>query len=1035
MLSLRTESLEVIATLKASQVVQTLQSMYYQTYFVSTRDQISLALTQYRAGNTTTENWSLVSTFFNSTFGTSQAIIAVSIFDISGTLAYNVSVDPSKVFDTHLFPASNRTQFIQQHKTTDLVLAGPLLNPSDESYLMSITLPVLSNGTLFVGSETQSGFVTIVFTTDQYRSIINDTTGLNDNGAMYLVSTTNSTSASGRRDVTLLFPRTNDITNYTPTVSINEVMTVNLALDTRQPGSSINAQLFGPSPVAVGYAYINALGNDWVVLITDPHSFVFAPITKLRNITVISGSTVMVVCTLVIVFCVHFGVQPIYRLTHAAEQTTLSFHSDDPKPSEKSRDRPLKSRLSFWKSEKNAASMLSQSLTPSPSNTEQKSISPGTVVEPAEDIEAVSGSHPTIAGPISPMGDKHRTNTELSSARRILVPVRVKIREFKYVTDELVSLQYSFNRMADELDKQYTQLEDMVFERTKELEAAMVQAEKANEAKSLFIANITHELRTPLNGILGLTAVSLTERDQTKVKRSLRLISKSGMLLLSLLNDLLTFSKNQIGHVAIEENEFVVEEILAQLQEIYKSCNNDKRIVFEYDVAPVLPHMVLFGDSGRILHVLLNLMSNCVKFAPEESKVTVRIKCTHIDAQSTAELQGVFETPSDISVPSAASSLAYSIRRHLSNSSGSHPISTSVSSATGSKSSVLFFAEPRPCTLRFEVEDQGPGIDLAQADSLFEPFVQGDQALSRKHGGAGLGLSICKQLVDVMGGIIELRNVTCGSGLVVIVDLPLKQTRRISDSSRYSADRRRTSTPSSSFSAGSGPPPRALNDLKPQPPAPTSAAAGYFSLRPKPHSRATDTTLTMHHHHHHHHRSTSNHPASPSTITLGTPSSPSDAATTTTAPRKPHILVAEDNIINQEIMKRMLALEGLRDVDLALNGDQAVAKTSHALALHKPYDIIFMDVQMPFLDGLAATRVLRDEVGFKGPVVALTAFADERERCREAGMDGYLEKPVMRDALRKVLDEYCGAEALLDVVGKEGGGFESALRDGPATPT
>lgn len=1142
--------------MKAAQVLQVLNTFYYQSYLISTRDQVGLALTRYRAGNLTDANWVLVNNLLNSTFGTSQAIVAAGIFDLSGSLAFYIASNSSNQYSDDLFPVQQDINISTAIDNNGIYIAGPLYNEFDSTYLTSMTLPVLTNSTIFVESETQAGYISLIFQTYSFRNIINDTTGLNANGMMYLVSAENRT-INGKEELIVqpLLPATNKKTALVGPYTLEDVPAVKYALATRTPGSDLNSKIFGVHDRAVGYALCQAYSANWVVLISESHQEVYEPIHQLRNITLIAGGVTLVVCVLVIIFLVHWGVQPIYRLKQAAEQIALSFHgtNNSPQPAggyEKeypptNKGSSLKSRVSFWKQKPAASethSSTTENMTPTVSSTQSitndksSEYSPSTAInissssredmsiQPSKAAKSVNStieeSNDKLVVIIAvPSADKEisspppilleKSESPLSSEnRRMLVPTRVKIREYRYFTDELVSLQYSFNGMADELEKQYTHLEDMVRERTKELEAARVQAENANEAKSLFIANITHELRTPLNGILGMTAVSMTENDPNKVKRSLKVISKSGILLLNLLNDLLTFSKNQIGNIVIEEKEFMIDEVISQLTTVYIKQANEKRIALDYDVSPASSkNMILYGDFGRILHVLLNIISNCLKFAPENSKIQIRIQCLQeegslVTPYDSTNGQGIVSSSSKINTTSSSNIPAsnnpfvgpvveqssdlestnelilvatssgarglpaqlppHSIKSRL-NSSESLGISSSTthssieqsqsntSSQSQSKSSMQIFGEPRPCVFRFEVEDEGPGVDPSRMEQLFEPFVQGDQALSRRHGGAGLGLSICKQLVNLMGGVISLRNSSTGSsGLIVTVDLPLKQTRKLSSNHGYDLTHYRTSdamssrqnsvqSSESSFMHSTSDRRESISSLPSLTPIPIPgpvvgsnmngmqkkaanevSTGSYFDPRPKVHKRHTDSTLkTL--------KATS-----PITITA---ESAKTNLSTKSAPVKARILVAEDNIINQEIMKRMLGLEGIRDVDLAVNGEQAIARVEDAIRRGFHYDVVFMDIQMPSMDGLQATRIIRNQLGYTYPVVALTAFADEENaaQCLETGMDSFLEKPVMRDSLREVLVKYCDTEALNDELSLPMSNFESSLYT-PPTP-
>ncbi|KAF5102921.1 hypothetical protein D0Z00_000179 [Geotrichum galactomycetum] len=1056
-LSLRAESLEVIATLKASQVLQVLNTLYYQAYLLSIRDPIKIALTKFRAGNASSENWSAVSTIFNSTFGTSQSIISASIFDLAGTLAFNISSTPDSVYPRDLYSSLRGPDYTSIIKDSGVFIAGPQLNPFDSSFLMSMTLPVLTNSTIFVETNKLSGYITLIFQASGLSSIVNDSIGLNVDGRMYLVGAGNVTNLNDNsikdvQTISLLLPSVQSDYHLIGNHPISAAPAVGLALSSNLPGSVLNSQAFGSMQRAVGYALVTAYSTIWVVLISETHNSVYESIDKLRNITLIAGVSILVVCVLVIVGCVHMGVQPIYRLKQAAEQTTLLFHQDKkhdssagditstpprpPTPSLRQTLSPsLRQNLSFWKSKlgsHNSQISSDINMTPTHSNTAPGTLnlSPVTIVSNLSDSElsnsnntsinkSLSTNHTVINPVTNPAvtgsndnnktssinnNKQYNTNTNTNELvkttspepeRRLVIPARVRVREYKYFTDELVSLQYSFNSMADELEKQYTHLEDIVKERTKELEAARIQAEKANEAKSAFIANITHELRTPLNGILGMTAVSMTEEDPEKIKRSLKVISKSGLLLLNLLNDLLTFSKNQIGNIVIEEKEFVIDELITQLELTYGSQAQDKKIIFEHEIEPheTYKNMVLFGDSGRILHVLLNIISNCLKFAPKGSKIKIKFRCSSPPLDPEEEMTRLFSQNS----------------------------TTSSSQA----SSLLIFEEPKPCTLTLEVEDEGPGVDPSKMEKLFEPFVQGDQALSRRHGGAGLGLSICNQLVGLMGGSIVLKN-SIPRGLIVKVALPIKQTRKLASSSNFKKTvpalplpaQLQQPTPSSQLALSPG----SILPLPPQLPlsrsvtrqssmqssrsslvdmperrtsisVPQPEQTSYFDKRPNPVHRNTATTLT--------------------TV---------KALSTTTASitgggdhQVIKILIVEDNMINQEIMKRMVMLQfptlfPTTDlvIDLAVNGEQAVAKIEEAIRRGFYYKVVFMDIQMPRMDGLQATRIIRSQLGYVYPIIALTAYVPDDLGSIDAmkNMDGVLEKPVDMDALKAILEKF-----------------------------
>ena len=184
----------------------------------------------------------------------------------------------------------------------------------------------------------------------------------------------------------------------------------------------------------------------------------------------------------------------------------------------------------------------------------------------------------------------------------------------------MTDLTSTYNEMTEELVRQYENLEERVAERTKELEEQKKLAEAANEAKGLFVANISHELRTPLNGILGMASVCMGEDDMGKIKESLHVVYRSGELLHNLLTDLLNFSKNQFGGhlLTLDEGEFRMLEIVTQVTSIFHQQAEESKIDFSIILDPEdkIMDMVLWGDSNRILQVLINLVGNSLKFTP-----------------------------------------------------------------------------------------------------------------------------------------------------------------------------------------------------------------------------------------------------------------------------------------------------------------------------------------------------------------------------------------------------------------------------------
>ncbi|SPN97301.1 related to protein histidine kinase [Cephalotrichum gorgonifer] len=605
------------------------------------------------------------------------------------------------------------------------------------------------------------------------------------------------------------------------------------------------------------------------------------------------------------------------------------------------------------------------------------------------------------------------------------IPGKVKDRKH-FITDELTELTKTFNDMRDELLKQYTVLDDKVAVRTRELEISKKAAEAANESKTLFIANISHELKTPLNGIMGLAAVCMEEDDVGKIKQSLRTLYKSGDLLLHLLEDLLSFSKNQIGQqLALEQKEFSLIDIRSQILTIFDKQVRESNINFsvlflqvesvdlvsqvkngvEFKIPAMGPQgtgrlkdMCLYGDQHRILQVIINLVSNSLKFTPKGGKVEVRIRCLgetdeavghHVSRSSSSsnpgsksrKRLGSTSTHSAGTVAPQGTALAINPMEPMN--------ATELKYPTRGRSPTPPPPNAKSFVFEFEVEDTGPGIPEAMQQQVFEPFVQGDWGLSKKFGGTGLGLSICQQLANLMGGNITLRS-TVGVGSVFTMQIPLKYLKDRTPSTASSSIRSHKVDIDSGDSECKGKPSstvrpnpesKAASVLDPQPRLVGLRQPFFASDRPAPQS--TQAKL-----------------ATVETALAAKKGHPGACA-------RLRVLVADDNSTNIEVVSKMLKLEDVYDVTVAKDGQEAYEQVKAAMAADRGFDVIFMDVQMPNVDGLQSTRLIRG-MGYKSPIVALTAFSEESNvrECMESGMDEFLSKPIRRPALKQVLQKF-----------------------------
>ncbi|KAK3989266.1 putative signal transduction histidine-protein kinase [Cladorrhinum sp. PSN332] len=770
--------------------------------------------------------------------------------------------------------------------------------------------------------------------------------------------------------------------------------------------NSINEQGWA---VAVGAARPQTSLVSWAIVIEQDAREAFEPIRQLRTILVACVFGTLGLVLLLVFPCAHLSVMPILRLKAATEKSIAppGYESDDSDTDVADEENPSSGGTTSGRSSEKT---FFQKVRRRIRKRRKAKLRQGISNEP--------------------------------SRRQFKIPARVDDRKH-IVTDELTELTETFNEMTEELLKQYTSLDEKVAERTRELEISKKAAEAANESKTLFIANISHELKTPLNGIMGMCAVCMEEDDIVRIKQSLKTLYKSGDLLLHLLEDLLSFSKNQIGQqVSLEEREFRLGDVRSQMLAIFDKQVRENKINFnvtfvgtEYLEASASPErngldlkklpalgpagagrlkdMCLWGDQHRILQVIINLVSNSLKFTPPGGKVDLRIRCL-----GEVEQTLVGENSRSSSFSKAGSGRQGRTRHrvgsestHSGSSKGQSPASppappggTALSinpvDRKGHPQIQIRERSPTPpppnaksYLFEFEVEDTGPGIAPHMQQKIFEPFVQGDLGLSKKYGGTGLGLSICSQLATIMGGSISLRS-TVGVGTTFTMQIPLKyvkdrasstasssiKSRPTSVASMDSPDKRNSFTITRSSSDPPPPPPPTVLDKQPRL---VGLSQPFFATNPNPRPTKEDQLAAIE----------------------------SAMANKASGQGRLRVLVAEDNPTNIEVVSRMLKLEEIYDVTIAKDGQEAYDLVKAAMENNQQFDVIFMDIQMPNLDGLQSTRLIR-KMGYSAPIVALTAFSEESnvKECMESGMDEFLSKPIRRPALKQVLKKFATIE-------------------------
>jgi osomolarity two-component system sensor histidine kinase SLN1 len=391
--------------------------------------------------------------------------------------------------------------------------------------------------------------------------------------------------------------------------------------------------------------------------------------------------------------------------------------------------------------------------------------------------------------------------------------------------------------------------------------------------------------------------------------------------------------------------------------------------------------MVVWGDKTRILQVVINLTSNALKFTPEGGSVQVVIRCVgEIDVKRKDSFGS--ERVNSARTGSSRNRVHSNMSEYSDHS--DRVSAAGAAGAAGRPPSTARSGSPPPhareLLYEFEVQDSGMGVPVELQDKIFEPFFQGDYSLSKKYSGTGLGLSICQQLANLMHGSIVLRSDE-STGSTFTMQIPLKHvaSRAGSATSTDSSSRRspRGSMDEASNKAGSE------NTGKSQD-FPAQVARSKLDSQP----RLVGLSAPFFAH--------------------GPNLTGEDREKEKLGGRKLRILIAEDNKTNQMVVLRMLRMEKIFNVDLAEDGNEALARVVESMDEDRQYSVIFMDVQMPNMDGLEATRLIR-QAGCKRPIIALSAYSDDTnvEGCHEAGMDDFISKPIQIARLRLVLKTYC----------------------------
>ena len=561
--------------------------------------------------------------------------------------------------------------------------------------------------------------------------------------------------------------------------------------------------------------------------------------------------------------------------------------------------------------------------------------------------------------------------------------------------DELGSLARSFGDMADQIQGNVTRLETRVAERTMELEAALDEAKAASRAKSSFLATMSHEIRTPMNGVLGMS--ELLQQTKLTDKQSLysKAIHESAIALLTILNDILDYSKIESGKLELDPTPFDLPEVVEDVATLLGVTARQKGVELMVRIRPNTPTVVL-GDVGRFRQVLTNLVGNAVKFTDNG---LVLIEATGVRRGEQADFE-------------------------------------------------------------ISVVDTGIGISEEKLEVIFDKFTQSEGSTTRRYGGTGLGLSISRSLIEAMGGKVAVRSklghgstftisvpfalsrnqvprtdneiALEGARSLVVDDIPINRTILSENLESWGAEVIEAPSAQDALealeqSADRDQPidliisdyhmpdfdglwlvrqvrasPRhrhvpviILSSVDDDKTNRKFRGEGVAEVLAKPTSvRLLGKAIAKVQYPQ---RATAVPGATAETMTDGLPAEGADPD------GRLRVLVADDNVVNRMVVMNMLGADG-HLISLATNGEEAVCQ-----AMESTFDLIFMDVSMPVMDGIEAMQKIRAEEEQRGgprtPIVALTAHAmsGDRQRFLSLGMDAYLPKPITRANVQAIV--------------------------------
>ena len=574
-------------------------------------------------------------------------------------------------------------------------------------------------------------------------------------------------------------------------------------------------------------------------------------------------------------------------------------------------------------------------------------------------------------------------NVELQSQKEAL---QTQSEELQAQSEELLTQQEELHEKTNTLELLNIELTN---QKTQEANARIMaekarqEADKANLAKSTFLATMSHEIRTPMNGVLGMASLLSETKLDNEQREYTDAIVNSGESLLIVINDILDFSKIESGNLELDPHDFDLRKSIEDVLELFASKAADIGIDLVYQIEDIIPPHVI-ADGLRLRQVLTNLIGNAIKFT-HRGEVFIMVTASKVDGEE-------FD-------------------------------------------------------LRFEIRDTGIGIPENQLGKLFQAFNQVDSSVTRKYGGTGLGLVICERLVNLMGGTITVEstygvgstfsfyiktkkgedsalkqhyeaNVCEGKKALVIDDndtnlriikiqlgkwkmnvtavssgkdaLEALSTQKdfdliITDMQMPDMDGIRLSTQ--------------IKAIQPDIPIVLLSSIGNENKKIHPHLFASVLTKPVKHQQLYEVIALS----IKKETSFKTENKKSLLSEKFASEYPLTVLIAEDNLMNQKLIMRILNKLGYQP-DLANDGQEVLD-----LMENKTYDLVLMDMQMPNIDGLEATRIIREKYGARPLIAAMTANAmsEDKDECFKAGMNDYMAKPINIEILmNKLMDLY-----------------------------